>query len=95
MATPEPLLVAESVPQVAPEQPEPESVQFTPRPVVSLETVATTDCVLVAGTLTEVGETATATEVTVMVADADLVPSVTEVAVMVTVAGDGTATGAV
>src|SRR5271154_2647781 len=42
MATPEALVVAERVPQVAPAQPAPERLHFTPKFCASLVTVAVT-----------------------------------------------------
>ena len=98
MATPEALEFAESVPQAAPLQPVPESAQVTPLLCVSFCRVAVNGCVpltvteaVVGATLTEIGGGA----VTVMVAAEDLVPSLTDVAVRVTVAGLGTLPGAV
>jgi hypothetical protein len=61
--------------------------------------VAVKVCVLPVGTLAVVGvtptEITTCGTVTVTVAEADFVPSATEVAVTVTVAGAGTIVGAV
>src|SRR5207253_1810325 len=98
MATPEALEVAESVPQAAPLQPVPESAQLTPLFCESFCTVRSEErrvgnaSEAVGGaTLTEIGDGA----VTVIVAAADLVPSVTDVAVKVTVARFGTLPGAV
>ena len=89
----------ESEPQLAPEQPVPESVQFTPLFCVSFCSVAEKFCVpMPAWTDVVVGETLTeifgAVE-TVMAAVPVRVLSVTEAAVSVTSAGEGTAAGAV
>ena len=88
-----------SVPQLAPEQPVPESDHVTPLFCESFCNVAVKPAIVdtcnVAGvglTPTEIGRGAT---VTVMVADADFVPSATDVAFSVTVAGAGIAAGAV
>ncbi len=83
------------VPHAAPLQPAPERVQVTAVFVVPV-TVAVNGCEAAVATLTEVGERETATgAITVTVAEADLVASACEVAVTVTVAGLGTALGAV
>jgi hypothetical protein len=99
MAVPEALVDAESFPQAAPEQPLPESVQLTPLFCVSLPTVAVKFFVPPGVcTLAEAGDTPTeiaAALAMVIVAAADFDTSVTEVAVSVTVAGDGIVTGAV
>ena len=99
IATPDALDGAERFPQVTPEHPAPESVQFTPLFCASLLTVAVNALVpMPACTLVGVGATKTVIAggaVTVMVAALDFVVSVTEVAVSVTVAGLGTLTGAV
>ena len=96
MATPEALEVVDNVPHVAPEQPAPESDQFTPLFRASLLTVAVKFWVKLTCTLGVFGLTATAIAgVTVTVANALLVPSAMEVAVSVTVAGLGTVAGAV
>ena len=86
-----------SVPQVLPEQPLPVSVHVTPLLAESLLTVAVKFCVEPVVTFAVEGDTATliATPATVIVAEDDFVLSVTEVAVRVTVAGDGTELGAV
>ena len=86
-----------SVPQVLPEQPEPVSVHVTPLLAESLLTVAVKFCVEPVETLAVEGDTATliAAPAMVIVAEDDLVVSDTEVAVRVTVAGDGAAIGAV
>jgi len=97
--TPDALAPLESVPQVAPLQPTPDSAQVTPWFCVSFVTVAVKTCVppeactvaLGGATLTAIAGGA----VTVIVAAPDFVPSATEVAVKVTVAGEGTAAGAV
>ena len=96
IATPDALVVADSAPHVAPEHPVPASVQFTPLFCASLLTVAVKFCVKLTVTVAVVG--ATATEIAgsiVIVAEKLFVPSATEVAVMLTVAGDGTLAGAV
>ena len=59
MAAPEALAEAESVPQVAPLQPGPDRVHFTPRFCESLVTVAVKDCCCEACTLAGVGATLT------------------------------------
>jgi hypothetical protein len=88
-----------SVPHVAPEQPVPESDHVTPLFCESFCSVAVKAAVV--DTCTDVERGLTPTEigngaaVTVIVADADFVPSDTEVAFSVTVAGAGTAAGAV
>ena len=95
MAMPEAEEEVESVPHVALLQPEPERAQVTPLFCASLVTVAVKFCGWLVCTLAEVGPTLTATgAVTVMVAAELLVLSATEVAVSVTVAGVGTAAGA-
>jgi hypothetical protein len=98
-AVPEALVDAESFPQAAPVQPPPESVQPTPWFCASLPTVAVKFFVPPgACTLAEVGDTATeiaAALAMVIVAAADFDTSVTEVAVSVTVAGEGIVAGAV
>jgi hypothetical protein len=99
MAVPEALLDAESFPQAAPEQLPPESVQLTPLFCASLLTVAVKFFVPPgACTLAAVGDTPTeiaAALATVIVATTDFDTSATEVAVSVTVAGDGIVAGAV
>ena len=88
-----------SAPQVAPEHPAPERDQVTPLFCESFCTVAVKLAVVDTCTESEVGLTETeiggAAAVMVIVAAADFVPFATEVAVSVTVAGDGTAAGAV
>src|SRR6266852_710170 len=99
MGVPEALVAAESVPHVAPEQPAPESAQLTPLFCESFVTVAVKACVpspacklcVNGATLTTIVGAA----VTVIVAVPLLVPSATEVAVKVTVAGEGSVPGAV
>jgi hypothetical protein len=88
-----------SVPHVAPEQPVPESDHVTPLFCESFCSVAVKAAVVDTCTddergltLTEIGSGAA---VTVIVAVADFVPSATEVAFNVTVAGVGTDAGAV
>jgi hypothetical protein len=79
-------LVAESVPQVAPEQPVPDKVQVTLGVAEgSFVTVAAKFRVVLTTTLAEFGETETLTAGTEMVVEADLVGSAVDVAVMVTV----------
>ena len=99
IAAPELLEIAESVPQAAPLQPEPERVQLTPLLCESFCTVAVKVCVWPVCTDALVGDTLTLTggggTIIVMVAVAFLVESATEVAVSVTIAGFGTPAGAV
>ena len=96
MATPEALEAAENVPQAAPLHPAPASVQVTPLFCASLETVAVKFCGWPTCTLAVVGATETDTgAVTVIAAAAVLLPSATEVAVIVTAAGAGALAGAV
>jgi hypothetical protein len=96
IAAPEAPVVVESVPHVAPLQPAPESVQLTPLFCVSLVTVAVKLRPCPAATVAVVGARLTPTAaVTVIVAEPTFVPSVTLFAVSVTVAGLGTAAGAV
>ena len=72
------------------------SVQVMPALLGSLATVAVNCCVVLSARLAEVGATDTEIgAVRVTVAEADLVVSVTEVAVTVTVAGEGRLAGAV
>jgi hypothetical protein len=95
---PDAVLGAESAPQVAALQPDPENVQFTPLFAESFATVAVNVAVVLMGTVAEVAERVTetvATAVTVIVAAAVFVPSATEIAVSVTTGGVGTAAGAV
>jgi len=93
------LVTFASVPHVAPEQPLPESDHVTPLFCESFCTVAVKPAVVKTCTGVDVGLTETeigaGAAVTVMVADADFVPSATDVAFSVTVAGVGTAEGAV
>ena len=88
-----------SVPQVAPEQPVPESDHVTPLFSESFCTEALKLAVVETCTESDPGLTETeigsGAAVTVIVADADFVPSATEVAFIVTVAGVGTDAGAV
>ena len=86
-----------SVPQVEPEQPLPASAQVTPLFDVSLLTVAVKFCVAPVETVAVAGDTATliAAPAMVIVAEDDFVLSDTDVAVSVTVAGEGAALGAV
>ncbi len=83
------------LPQAAPEQPEPDTDQVTAVLLV-FSTVAENDWVAL--TCKVAVEGATATEIagsTVTLAEADLLMSACEVAVTVTVAGEGTVAGAV
>ena len=93
------MLAAESVPHVAALQPDPDNVQFTPLFPASFATVAVNIIVLPMGTVAVLGERVTETPpaaaVMVIVAAAVFVPSATDVAVSFTVAGLGTAAGAV
>jgi hypothetical protein len=88
-----------SVPHVAPEHPGPETDQITPLFCESFCTEAVKMAVVETCTEVVAGLTDTAmgrgAEVMVTLAAFDFVVSVTEVAVMVTVAGDGTLAGAV
>jgi hypothetical protein len=98
IATPDALEAADNVPHVAPVHPAPLNVHVTPLFCVSLATVAVTPCVLAVCTDALVGFTDTATAggaVTVIVATTVLLVSATDLAVNVTVAGDGTPAGAV
>jgi hypothetical protein len=87
-----------SVPHVAPEQPVPESDHVTPLFCESFCTAALKFAAIETCTESDVGLTETEIEggpaMIVNVAVADLVPSVTDVAFSVIVAGDGTAAGA-
>jgi hypothetical protein len=98
IATPDALDAADKVPQVVPLQPAPDNVQLTPLFCESFVTVAVKFCVSPVCTFALVGATLTAitgAAVTVIVAVPFFVPSVTEVAVSVTLAGTGTLLGAV
>jgi hypothetical protein len=101
MAAPEALEAADKVPQTAPLQPAPVSVQFTPLFCASFCTVAVMLLVCPVCTEATVGFTDTAIAggaaalVSVIVATAVLEISVTDVAVAVTDAGEGTFAGAV
>jgi hypothetical protein len=98
IAAPEALDALESVPQVAPEHPAPVSVHVTPLFNGSFCTVALRLCVWLVCTDTAVGFTPIPTGgggTTVIVATALLLPSATDSAVAVTVAGEGTPAGAV
>ena len=85
-----------SVPQAVPEQPEPDRAHVTPLFAVSLLTVAVKFCVEPVETLAVEGDTATliAAPVMVIAAEDDFVLSATDVAVSVTVAGEGAVAGA-
>ena len=87
----------ETVPQAGPLQPAPERVQLTPDDVESLTTVAVKACALPVCMLVIEGETLTEIgggTAIVRTAVNDLVGSVTEVALMFTVAGLGAEAGA-
>lgn len=93
-------MTLESDPHVAPEQPVPDSAQLTPLFCESFCSVAMKFCVpMPACTLAERGAIATLIgdggAVIVMVAGADLVLSAADVAVSMTVAGEGKVAGAV
>jgi len=96
MATPEALVLVESVPQLAPEHPVPLSVHVTPLFCASFVTVAVKFCVRLTVTLAVVGATVTPIAgATVIVAEAVRDVSAADVAFRVTVAGEGTVPGAV
>ena len=84
-----------SVPHVLPEQPLPDRAHVTPLFAVSLLTVAVKFCVEPVETLAVEGDTATliAAPVMVIAAEDDFVLSATDVAVRVTVAGEGAVAG--
>src|ERR1700733_8434980 len=98
MAVPDDVVAAAKVPHFAPVQPVPLSARETPLLPKSLVTVAV--MVWVAPTATDAVVGATVIPITigvaltVMTVEADLVVSATDVAVAVTVAGVGTAAGA-
>ncbi len=101
IAVPEALEVADNAPQVAAPQPAPVSVQVTPLFRESFCIVAVMLAVfpvctepLVLATLTTIAAGGVL-RLMVTFVDADLEASATEVAVIVTVAGDGTLPGAV
>ena len=85
-----------SVPQVLPEQPEPDSVHVTPLFAESFFRVAVKFCVEPVETLAVEGDTDTliAAPAMVIAAEDDFVLSATDVAVSVTVAGEGAVAGA-
>lgn len=98
MPAPDALELADNVPQVAPEQPVPVSVQVTPLFCGSFVTVAETLRVCPICTEAVTGLTAIVSGgagVIVIVTAVVLVLSATDCAVAVTVAGAGTAAGAV
>ena len=96
IATPDALAVVDKPPHVAPEQPAPPSVQFTPCASRSFVTVAVNVCVNPTVTVAIDGPTLTLTAGTTVIVDEKLaLGSATEVALIVTSAGDGTAAGAV
>lgn len=83
------------IPQAAPEQPLPERAQVTPLFAGSFVTVALNFCCEPTVTFEVAGDTLTDTPaITVIVAEAVLLVSAAEVAVSVTVAGEGTEPGA-
>ena len=94
------VVAAVSVPQEAPEQPAPDSDHVTPFPCVSFCRVAVKGAVVETCTEAEPGLTATemagggGAAVTVMAAEEDFVLSAMEVALRVTVAGEGAVAGA-
>jgi len=95
---PEALVIGVTDPHVAPLQPVPESVQFTPLFCASFVTLATKFCVWPTCTLAVIGEIPTAIigpVVTVIAADADLLPSARDVAVSMIGTWEGTVPGAV
>jgi hypothetical protein len=96
---PDALEELDSVPHVAPLQPLPDRAQVTPLFCESFCTVPVNRCEAPLCTLALVGVTVTTISagaaVTVIVAVADFVVSATDVAVKVTVAGEGTLDGAV
>jgi hypothetical protein len=98
IAAPEALEVPDKVPQVAPEQPAPVSVHATPLFNGSFCTVAVMLCEWLVCTEAAVGFTLIPTgggATTVIVVSVVLLVSATALAVTVTVAGEGTAAGAV
>ncbi|HLK05300.1 MAG TPA: hypothetical protein VKT53_12740 [Candidatus Acidoferrum sp.] len=96
IATPEALEFVDNVPQVTPLHPVPESAQVTPLFCKSFVTVAVKVCVSPTVTLGVDGATLTPIAGTTVIVEEKLrVPSATEVALMATVAGAGTAAGAV
>jgi hypothetical protein len=95
---PDALVAGVTEPQAAALHPVPVTVQVTPLFAESLATVAVNGCVpftvtfaVLADNVTAIGATAA---VSVIVAEADFVVSATDVAFKVTVAGLGTAAGA-
>jgi hypothetical protein len=98
IGVPDALLGVDKFPHAAPVQPEPVSVQVTPLFAESPVTVAVKVVAAFKATVAVVCDSVTeipAGVVIVMVADPDFVPSLTEVAAIVTVAGFGTVAGAV
>ena len=98
MDEPDALVVTDSVPQAVPVHPAPDSVHVTPLFCASFCTVALIACVAAVCTVAAVGLTlidTAGTAITVMVAAAVLLVSVTDLAVRVTVAGVGIFAGAV
>lgn len=98
-ATPDALEAADNVPQAAATHPAPLSVQVTPLFCVSCCTVAVKLCVFPTCTEELVGVTLSAIscaeDITVTCAVSNAVGSACAIAVTVTVAGEGTAVGAV
>ena len=100
IGVPDALVAADRLPHEAPPHSEPASDQVTPLFEGSPVTVAVMVVVALTATVAVVGAIDTeipagVVEPIVIVADADFVPSVTDVAVSVTVAGLGAAAGAV
>jgi hypothetical protein len=99
IAVPDALVAADKLPQLAPLHPEPESAQLTPLFEESPVTVAVNGVVAFTGTVAVVCDSDTEIPAgavpIVIVAEADFVPSLTDVAVIVTVAGLGAVAGAV
>ena len=99
VAAPDALMVADSVPQAVPVHPAPDSVHVTPLFCASFCTVAVTFCVLPGCRETVVGDNVTemagVVEVIVTCATSKTAGLATATAATVTVAGDGTAAGAV
>jgi hypothetical protein len=97
-AAPDALDVGVTLPQLAPLQPAPESVQVTPLFCATPATAAANACVLLVATLAVAGDTVTVTAgaaTIVMIAAADFVLSARDVDLRVTAAGTGTFAGAV
>jgi hypothetical protein len=99
IGVPDALVAADKLPQLAPLHPEPESAQLTPLFEESPVTVAVNGVVAFTGTVAVVCDSDTEIPAgaapIVIAAEADFVPSLTDVAVIVTVAGLGAVAGAV